>query len=167
MSDRLMEIVAEFHRAFDCYVADQPTAVLFGATGSTLLSTGAAQMETLSRDLNTAAQKMKEFGDEGAALLLIRLQLIQEELAELADAMTRQDIVGCLDALADLDYVVTGTYLTLGLGAHRMAALEEVHSSNMSKLDENGRPIISASGRVVKGPNYRRPDLITVLGWRR
>ena len=114
--------------------------------------------------LKAYAQEAREGGDEEGCLLLIRLQLIQEELAELAEAMLEGSVVGCLDALTDLTYVVDGTYLTTGLGHYKLAALVEVHRSNMSKLGKDGKPITSSAGRIVKGPGYIPPDLKAVLG---
>lgn len=118
----------------------------------------ARQMAHLAKDLAEAA------GNCGGSLALIRLQLIQEELAELAVAIVNGDEVEALDALGDLSYVVDGTYLSFGLGHYKIAAIQEIHSSNMTKLDENGNPIINDNGRVMKGPNYRPPNLKEVLG---
>lgn len=110
------------------------------------------------------AERLKEAATEaGGSLLLIRLQLIQEELAELAAGMISRDVVECLDALGDLSYVVDGTYLTLGLDRHKTAAIAEIHRSNMTKLGDDGKPIVSIAGRIKKGPKYQPPDLARVL----
>lgn len=93
----------------------------------------------------------------------LRHRLIDEELNELTDAMVRCDIVGCLDALTDLQYVIDGTYLALGLAKYKDGAFAEVHRSNMSKLGADGRPIIRDDGKVLKGPNYTPPNLASVL----
>lgn len=71
------------------------------------------------------------------------------------------DIVETADALADLDYVVQGANLVFGLPSALI--LHEVHASNMSKLDKNGKPIYDADGKVVKGPNFRLPEIARVL----
>lgn len=71
------------------------------------------------------------------------------------------DLVETADALADLDYVVQGANLVFGLPSH--AVMREVHSSNMSKLGADGKPIYDANGKVVKGPNFREPDIKAVL----
>lgn len=100
-----------------------------------------------------------EPGIPSAAVCLTRIQGITEEVAELAHAMGKGDVVEALDALTDIQYFLDGTYLALGLGDFKHPAMVEVHRSNMTKLDENGRPIRDASGRVVKGPNYEPPKL--------
>jgi len=93
---------------------------------------------------------------------ILRLQLIQEELAELAHGLAADDPVEILDALTDLQYVIDGTYLSLGLDKYKEAAFNEVHRSNMSKLDENGKPILNEAGRVCKSHLYTPPDLKSV-----
>lgn len=116
------------------------------------------------QDAKRWGERLKVMASEaGGSTLLIRLQLIQEELAELAAGMISRDPVECLDALGDLSYVVDGTYLQLGLAAHKLPAIEEIHRSNMTKLGEDGKPILSSAGRIVKGPNYQPPDLAKVL----
>lgn len=162
--DAGLDHVAEFHRAFDARIAVEPGVPDFGAAGAEELGVYCDAAAELGEGLKRAAARMSGYGDEAAALLLIRLQLCQEELAELAQGMINRDIVECLDALTDMTYVADGTYHTLGLGHYKLAALAEVHASNMTKLGEDGKPIISTAGRVVKGPNYRRPDLRSVLG---
>ncbi len=93
----------------------------------------------------------------------LRLDLIREELTELMIALEDRDPVATLDALTDLQYVLDGAYLTFGLHKWKDAALQEVQRSNMSKLDENGKPVKRADGKVLKGPNYSPPDLKKVL----
>lgn len=161
--DHGLDCVAEFHTAFAAHVAPEPVVPSMGMGARMAMSdyhTVAAEQGEL---LKAYAQEAREGGDEEGCLLLIRLQLIQEELAELAEAMLEGSTVGCLDALTDLTYVVDGTYLTTGLGHYKLAALAEVHRSNMSKLGPDG-PITSSAGRVVKGPDYSPPDLRSVLG---
>jgi len=159
-------VVHEFHQVFDCAIGDTnnpsvPDFVDQVSLGA--LSSYHVAAADLGERLKKYAASAKERGDENGALLLIRLQLIQEELAELAEAMLGRDIVGCFDALVDISYVTDGTYITLGLHERKEAGIIEVHSSNMSKLDENGQPIISDAGRVVKGPNYRPPNLEPIV----
>lgn len=74
---------------------------------------------------------------------------------------SKVDLVETADALADLDYVVQGSNLTFGIPAGLV--MYEVHSSNMSKLGDDGNPIWDQDGKVVKGPNYREPDIKAVL----
>lgn len=93
----------------------------------------------------------------------LRLNLLFEELQELKDALVNRDEVGVLDALTDLQYVLDGAYLSLGYHRFKDAAIREVHSSNMSKLGEDGKPIKRADGKALKGPQYRPPDLQKVL----
>lgn len=93
----------------------------------------------------------------------LRLNLLQEELDELREALEQGDIVEALDALTDLQYVLDGAYLSFGLQAVKQVAFDEVHRSNMSKLGADGKPIRRPEdGKVMKGPNYRPPDLAAV-----
>ena len=90
----------------------------------------------------------------------LRINLLQEELNELKEALENNDPLETLDALIDLQYVLDGAFLSFGLQDVKMAAFEEVHRSNMSKLGEDGKPIRRPEdGKVMKGPNYFRPDL--------
>lgn len=90
----------------------------------------------------------------------LRINLLAEELEELQEALTQGDVVEVLDALTDLQYVLDGAYLSFGLQDVKKAAFDEVHASNMSKLGEDGKPIRRESdGKVMKGPNYWKPDL--------
>lgn len=89
-----------------------------------------------------------------------RVRLLQEELDELKEALADGDIVETLDALTDLQYVLDGAFLSLGLHPVKETAFAEVHRSNMSKLGADGKPILRESdGKVLKGPNYFKPDL--------
>ena len=87
----------------------------------------------------------------------LRISLIQEELNELKDAMSKNDLLEVADALTDLLYVTYGAGHAFGIDLDR--CFDEVQNSNMSKLDENGKPIYNDSGKVMKGPNYFKPDL--------
>lgn len=91
----------------------------------------------------------------------LRQALIEEEVAELAAAARAGDIVGVADALADIVYVAYGTAHCYGIDLD--AVLDEVHASNMTKLGADGRPVRRADGKVLKGPDYRPPDIATVL----
>lgn len=73
------------------------------------------------------------------------------------------DLVEVLDALCDIQYVLDGTFLEFGLHDFKLDAMGEVHSSNMSKLGAGGRPVLSEDGKVLKGPDFRRPDLAPIL----
>ena len=87
----------------------------------------------------------------------LRLDLIKEELEELTEAMNSKDLLEVADALTDILYVTYGAGHAFGIDLDK--CFEEVQNSNMSKLDENGRPIFNDSGKVMKGPNYFKPDL--------
>lgn len=97
----------------------------------------------------------------GAAQVTLRQALIEEEVAELADAGRRGDVIGIADALADIVYVAYGTAHVYGIDLD--AVLAEVHASNMTKLGADGRPVRRDDGKVLKGPDYRPPDVTAVL----
>ena len=87
----------------------------------------------------------------------LRIELIKEELEELTEAMNNKDLLEVADALTDILYVTYGAGHAFGIDLDQ--CFEEVQNSNMSKLDENGKPIYNDSGKVMKGPNYFKPDL--------
>ena len=87
----------------------------------------------------------------------LRIDLIKEELEELKEAMKNNDLLEVADALTDILYVTYGAGHAFGINLDK--CFEEVQNSNMSKLDENGNPIYNESGKVMKGPNYFKPDL--------
>ena len=87
----------------------------------------------------------------------LRIDLIKEELQELTEAMNSKDLLEVADALTDILYVTYGAGHAFGIDLDK--CFEEVQNSNMSKLDENGEPIYNDSGKVMKGPNYFKPDL--------
>ena len=87
----------------------------------------------------------------------LRIDLIKEELEELTEAMNNKDLLEVADALTDILYVTYGAGHAFGIDLDKF--FEEVQNSNMSKLDENGEPIFNDSGKVMKGPNYFKPDL--------
>ena len=87
----------------------------------------------------------------------LRIDLIKEELEELTDAVKKNVLLEVADALTDILYVTYGAGHAFGIDLDK--CFEEVQNSNMSKLDENGRPIYNNAGKVMKGPNYFKPDL--------
>ena len=87
----------------------------------------------------------------------LRYDLIKEELEELRVAMENKDLLEVADALTDILYVTYGTGHAFGIDLDK--CFEEVQSSNMSKLDENGKPIYNETGKVMKGPKYFKPNL--------
>ena len=87
----------------------------------------------------------------------LRLDLIKEELSELTDAMNNKDLLEVADALTDILYVTYGAGHAFGIDLDK--CFDEVQNSNMSKLDKDGKPIYNENGKVMKGPNYFKPDL--------
>ena len=110
-------------------------------------------------------QFMKTFGQEVKdkpsfstdKINKLRLDLIKEELNELIEAMNNKDLLEVADALTDILYVTYGAGHAFGINLDK--CFEEVQNSNMSKLDDNGKPIYNEHGKVMKGPNYFKPDL--------
>ena len=101
-------------------------------------------------DVNLSCAQTKE----------LRINLLQEELNELKEALANDDPQETLDALIDLQYVLDGAFLSFGMQAVKELAFDEVHRSNMSKLGADGKPIRrEGDGKVMKGPNYFAPDL--------
>ena len=90
-------------------------------------------------------------------IVQLRYDLIKEELDELSDAINDKNIVEVADALTDLLYVVYGAGHAFGIDLDKCFA--EVQRSNMSKLGEDGNPIFNENGKVMKGPNYSKPNL--------
>ena len=91
----------------------------------------------------------------------LRINLIKEELSELEEAIKNNDLIEVADALTDLLYVTYGAGHAFGINLDK--CFEEVQNSNMSKLGEDGKPIYNKDGKVMKGPNYFKPDLSKYL----
>ena len=116
-------------------------------------------------NFNKVGTFMKTFGQEVKTkpsfstdkINKLRLDLIKEELTELTEAMNNKDLLEVADALTDILYVTYGAGHAFGIDLDKCFA--EVQNSNMSKLDKNGKPIYNDSGKVMKGPNYFKPDL--------
>ena len=87
----------------------------------------------------------------------LRIDLIKEELEELKEAMNNNDLLEVADALTDILYVTYGAGHAFGIDLDK--CFDEVQNSNMSKLDESGKPIYNDAGKVMKGPKYFKPDL--------
>ena len=87
----------------------------------------------------------------------LRIDLIKEELDELTAAIRNKDLLEVADALTDILYVTYGAGHAFGINLDK--CFNEVQNSNMSKLDNNGKPIYNDDGKVMKGPNYFKPDL--------
>ena len=86
----------------------------------------------------------------------LRIKLIEEEFLELKEAMKNKDIKEVADALTDILYVTYGAGHAFGIDLD--GCFDEVQRSNMSKLDKNGKPIYDEHGKVLKGPNYFKPN---------
>ena len=112
-------------------------------------------MDVFRQEVKTKA----EFPDINTSAL--RLKLIKEEYKELVESMEQQDLIGVADALTDLLYVVYGAGLAFGINLDE--CFDEVHRSNMSKLDSNGNPIYREDGKVMKGPNFFEPNLEKII----
>ena len=108
-------------------------------------------MQTYGQEVKAKAN----FSDEKTNKL--RVDLIKEELDELKKAMDEKDLLEVADALTDILYVTYGAGHAFGINLDM--CFDEVQNSNMSKLGENGKPIYNEAGKVMKGPNYFKPDL--------
>ena len=91
----------------------------------------------------------------------LRIELIKEELEELTEAIKQNDLLEVADALTDILYVTYGAGHAFGIDLDK--CFDEVQNSNMSKLGEDGKPIYNEAGKVMKGPNYFKPDLSKFL----
>ncbi len=94
----------------------------------------------------------------------LRFNLMKEENEEYLEAVQKGDIVEIADALGDMLYILCGTINAHGLQEKMAPVFEEIQRSNMSKLDENGRPIYREDGKVMKSNRYFKPDIAGVLG---
>ena len=116
-------------------------------------------------NFNKVGTFMKTFGQEvktkpsfsSDKINKLRIDLIKEELEELQEAMKNNDLLEVADALTDILYVTYGAGHAFGIDLDK--CFDEVQNSNMSKLGENGEPIYNEAGKVMKGPNYFKPDL--------
>ena len=108
-------------------------------------------MEVFGQEVKTKA----EFPSD--KIIRLRYSLIKEELDEFEQALKDRDLKEVADALTDILYVTYGAGHAFGIDLDK--CFDEVQNSNMSKLDENGKPIYNESGKVMKGPNYFKPDL--------
>ena len=116
-------------------------------------------------NFNKVGTFMKTFGQEvktkpsfsSDKINKLRIDLIKEELDELQEAMKNNDLLEVADALTDILYVTYGAGHAFGIDLDK--CFDEVQNSNMSKLDENGKPIYNEAGKVMKGPKYFKPDL--------
>ena len=108
--------------------------------------------------MQTFGQEVKDKASFGSEKINnLRYDLIKEELEELKEALANKDLLEVADALTDILYVTYGAGHAFGINLDK--CFEEVQQSNMSKLDKNGKPIYNEAGKVMKGPEYFKPDL--------
>jgi predicted HAD superfamily Cof-like phosphohydrolase len=93
----------------------------------------------------------------------LRFELMKEENEEYLEAVQNNDLVEIADALGDMLYILCGTILEHGLQHKIEAVFDEIQRSNMSKLGEDGKPIYREDGKVMKGPNYFKPNFESIL----
>ena len=108
-------------------------------------------MQTFGQEIKTKASFPSE------KIVSLRVDLIKEELSELRQAVQKKDIKEVADALTDILYVTYGAGHAFGINLDK--CFEEVQSSNMSKLGSDGKPIYNEKGKVMKGPDYFKPNL--------
>lgn len=99
----------------------------------------------------------------GENVNLLRYNLMKEENEEYLEAAQNNDLVEIADALGDMLYILCGTIIEHGLQHKIEEVFAEIQRSNMSKLDENGKPIYREDGKVMKGPNYFKPNFREIL----
>lgn len=101
--------------------------------------------------------------DLGENKNLLRFNLMKEENEEYLEAVQNNDIIEVADALGDMLYILCGTILEHGLQHKIEEVFDEIQRSNMSKLGEDGKPIYREDGKVMKGPNYFKPDFSKII----
>ena len=144
---RLRRVRRQRAQEFQCFASDCSDALFMVAEFHSAFELPMANLPTTSIP---------------ADLRQLRVDLLVEEVREFAEATAAKDIIGIADALADILYVTYGAAITYGIDLD--AIVREVHRSNMSKLDEGGRPILRADGKVLKSPRYAAPDVVAVVG---
>lgn len=126
----------------------------------------------MQKQINAVAEFHTAFGlgisnemkaDLGSQKNKLRFELMKEENEEYLEAVENNDLVEIADALGDMLYILCGTILEHGLQHKIEAVFDEIQRSNMSKLDENGKPIYREDGKVMKGPNYFKPNFEEIL----
>lgn len=101
--------------------------------------------------------------DLGEIKNLLRYNLMKEENEEYLEAVQNNDLIEIADALGDMLYILCGTIIEHGLQHKIEAVFDEIQRSNMSKLDQDGKPIYREDGKVMKGPNYFKPDFSKII----
>ena len=117
-----------------------------------------SNFESVKKFMETFGQEVKEKAEfPNDKITKLRYDLIKEELEELREALEKKDIKEVADALTDILYVTYGAGHAFGINLDK--CFQEVQSSNMSKLGKDGKPIYNENGKVMKGPNYFKPNL--------
>jgi predicted HAD superfamily Cof-like phosphohydrolase len=101
--------------------------------------------------------------DLGESKNILRFNLMKEENEEYLEAAQNNDLIEIADALGDMLYILCGTIIEHGLQHKIEAVFDEIQRSNMSKLDHDGKPIYREDGKVMKGPNYFKPDFSKII----
>ena len=123
-------------------------------------------------ELNAVAEFHNVFGIESAKTpvasipeqtVLLRYNLMKEENEEYLKAAQNKDLIEVADALGDMLYILCGTILSHGMQHKITEVFNEIQRSNMSKLGANGKPIYREDGKVLKGPNYFKPNIASIL----
>jgi len=107
--------------------------------------------------------KNEPTADLGVAKNLLRFNLMKEENEEYLEAANTNDLVEVADALGDMLYILAGTIIEHGMQYKIAEVFDEIQRSNMSKLGEDGHPIFRKDGKVLKGPNYFKPNIGSIL----
>ncbi|MGA0373069.1 MAG: hypothetical protein ACO3MA_00185 [Flavobacteriaceae bacterium] len=126
----------------------------------------------MKNELNAVAKFHDAFGIESAdspsvnipeQTILLRHNLMKEENEEYLEAAQKNDLIEVADALGDMLYILCGTILSHGMQHKITEVFKEIQRSNMSKLGPDGKPIYREDGKVLKGPNYFKPDIAAIL----
>ena len=121
-----------------------------------------SNFQSVKKFMKTFGQEVKEKAEfPNEKITSLRYELISEELSELKDAIEKKDIKEVADALTDILYVTYGAGHAFGIDLDK--CFEEVQNSNMSKLGNDGKPIYNDKGKVMKGPNYFKPNLEKIV----
>ena len=118
--------------------------------------------EMVKKFMKIFGQKVKEKAEfQEKEIINLRYELIKEELEEFKEALEKKDLTEAADALTDILYVTYGAGHAFGINLDK--CFKEVQNSNMSKLGLDGKPIYNEKGKVMKGPNYFKPDLSKLI----
>lgn len=157
-ADEGIEMLREFNEAFGCHTEERPRLFFPNESGERYITEWVERFEEGAAALKEAAARFNEDGQQTTGLMLVRMQLALEELAEQWRALLSADMVKLFDALLDRQYVLDGDFHTFGLASIKLPGYRVVHGRNMAKLGPDGKPIIATSGRVVKPEGWTGPD---------